>query len=102
MLVVQHESVRDAQDVVQPEEVQSLQTADEHGRDPVRDVALVLLRLPVELVRADGLELVELGVEDAQIDVVTQVYPNEDEECEEWPYNGVIEIVKDLGNLILD
>jgi hypothetical protein len=34
------------------------------------DITLILFGLPIKLVRADGLELVELGEQDAEIKVV--------------------------------
>lgn len=92
-------AVGDAQDEEQPEEVEGLQAGQQGGRDVVRDPALVLLRGPVELVGAHGLELVELRPDDAQVEVVPHVDPHEDEEGEVRPDQGVVEVVEGLGGL---
>lgn len=47
-----------AQQAVQPEQIQRLKHSQQCEGDDVGDPALVLLSLPVELVGADGLELV--------------------------------------------
>ena len=53
-----------------------MERREEGGGDVVRDPALVLLCLPVKLVGPDGLEFVEFGVDDAEVEVVTQVDPD--------------------------
>ena len=92
-------AVRDAQDIVQPEDVQRLQAGQQTKRDALRDPALVLLRCPVQLVRAHGDELVEHGVQDAEVEVVPHVAPHEDEEGEVRPHQGVVHVVEGLGAL---
>lgn len=88
------EAVRDAEDVVQPEQVEGLQTAQQRRRDVVRDPALVLLRLPVQLVGPDRLELVELRPENPEVEVVSQVAPRNHEEPEVGPHQRVVEIIE--------
>ncbi|KAB8360713.1 hypothetical protein FH972_024449 [Carpinus fangiana] len=51
--------LRDAQDEEEPEEIDELQRGKQREGDPLREPALVLLRLPVELKGADGGEGVE-------------------------------------------
>lgn len=53
------EAISDADNEEQPKEVERLERAEQGERDDEGEVALVLLSLPVELVRADGLELGE-------------------------------------------
>lgn len=69
-------AVGDADDVEEPDEVERLQRDQQGEGDDEADPALVLLRLPVELVGADGLELGEERPDDAQVDVVAQVDPD--------------------------
>lgn len=94
-----NEAVGNADDEEQPEEVESLEGAEQGERDDERDVALVLLGLPVELVRADGLELGEQTPEDAQVEVVAQVDPNAHEGEVVGAGKRVVEIVESLGGL---
>lgn len=70
--------VHAAEEAVEPEEVEGLQRGQQRKGDDVGDPALVLLRLPVELVGPNGAEFGEDGVEDAQVDVVAEVDPDED------------------------
>lgn len=98
--VEEDETVSDAEDVVQPEEVEGLQAGEQRHGDVVGNPALVLLRLPVELVRPNRLELVESGPEDAEVEIVAQVEPDEDEECEIRSHQGVIQVVEDFGCLV--
>ena len=94
-----HITVRDSQDIIQPEKVQRLERREERRGDDVRDPAFILLRLPVELIRPNGLEFVEFGIDDAQIEIVTLVDPDEDEEGEVRSDKGVVEIVEGFGGL---
>lgn len=57
--VLPDKSVCYAKDVEQPEEIQTLQGAEKCCRDVVRQIAFVLLGLPIELIRTNGLELCE-------------------------------------------
>lgn len=94
-----HIAVCDSQDIIQPEYVERLERREERRGDVVRDPAFVLLCRPVELVRPDGLEFVEFGIDDAQIEVVTLVDPDEDEEGEVGSDKGMVKIIKGFGGL---
>lgn len=88
-----------AQNTVQPEEVQRLKRGQQDERDHVRERALVLLRLPVELVRANRAELREQREDDAQVQVVSEVDPRAYENAVERSDHGAIDIAKCLGTL---
>ena len=94
-----NEAVCDADDEEQPEEVESLERAEQGKGDDEGDVALVLLSLPVELVRTDGLELGEQTVENAQVEVVAQVDPHAHKGEVVGAGERVIEVVESLGSL---
>ena len=94
-----NEAVGDADDEEQPEKVEGLEGPEQGERDDEGDVALVLLSLPVELVRADGLKLGEQTPENAQVEVVAQVDPHAHEGEVVRPGEHVVEIVKSLGCL---
>lgn len=64
--------------------------------------ALKLLSVPVQLIRADSLKLCEKGVDNANIDVVTEVNPNACKECVERCCNRGFKIVKDFRCLCLE
>lgn len=70
-----------------------METAEQSSSDVVREVALVLFCFPVELVGADGLELEEEGEEDAEVEVVAHVDPNDSEEAEVGADEGVVNVV---------
>ncbi len=89
----------DAQDEHEPEDVDGLQRGEQAEDDDLREPALVLARLPVDLEGADGLELGQDGVEDAQVDVVAEVGPDEDEEAEVGPAVDGVEVVEGFGGL---
>ena len=56
--------------------------------------------LPIELEGADGAEGGQHGVEDCEIDVVSEVDPGEDEEGVEGDDEGRGEVVEGFGCLI--
>lgn len=62
---VSDEAVCDTADQEPPEQVHSLETSKQRESNDLRDPALVLLCLPIELVGADGFEFGENGVKDA-------------------------------------
>jgi hypothetical protein len=71
-----------AQDQVQPEEVDGLQTGQQGKCNILTDPALVLLGLPVQLEGSNGAELGKDGPEDLQVQVVAEVNPHADERAE--------------------
>lgn len=62
-------------------------------------LTLVLFRLPVQFIGTNSLELVELGEEDEYIEVVTQVYPDENKKGEVRSDKRMVEIVEGFGRL---
>lgn len=59
--------------------------------------ALVLLRLPIQLERTNGLELGQERPEDLQVDVVTEVDPDQHEQDEVGSNKGMVDVVERLG-----
>lgn len=88
--------VHAAQQAVEPKEVEGLQRGQQDKGDDVGDPALVLLRLPVELVGAHGAELGEDGVEDAKIDVVTEIAPHDDVGDVDRDHQRAVDVMKRL------
>lgn len=91
----------DAQNQVEPEDVDALQARQQGKGDVLADPALVLLGLPVELEGTDGAELGEGGEEDAQVLVVAAVGPDGAEEDEVGADEGVGEVVEAFGGLVI-
>ena len=98
-LVGEEETVSNPQDSEQPEQVKTLKAGEEGRRDPVRKRTLVLLSLPNNAVWADGLEFVPLSKKDAEVDVVTEVDPDDDEDAEVWADEWVVDVVECLRSL---
>lgn len=88
--------VHAAQQAVEPEEVEGLQRGQQDKGDDVGDPALVLLRLPVELVRAHGAELGEDGIEDAKINVVAEIAPHDDVGDVDRDHQRAVDVMKRL------
>lgn len=65
----------------------------------MRELALILLRHPVQFVGTHRLELVEFRPEDFQVEVVAEVDPGGDEEGEVGSDQGVVYVVEGLGCL---
>lgn len=59
----------------------------------MREGRLILLGLPDQLVRTNGFELVELGDQDLDVEVVAQVDPGEDEDAEVGADKRVVDVV---------
>lgn len=97
--LVDNEAVRDADDEEEPEEVEGLEGRKQCQGDPERERALVLARLPVELIRADGLVLVEKRVDDTQVKEVAKVDPRAHEDEKVRAHERVVDVVEDLGRL---
>ena len=97
--VVDDQAVGDAHDEEEPEQVQGLQGGEETECDDVAEEALVLLRLPVELVRADGPEFGQEREENLQVEVVSHVDPYAHEDDEVRGSEVVIDVVQRLGGL---
>ena len=97
--VVRGEAVGDTEDEEEPEQVEGLQRAEQGQGDDEGQGALVLLRLPVELVGADRLELGEKTEEDAQVEVVAQVDPHAHEGEVVGAGQDVVEVVEGFGGL---
>lgn len=98
--LVDDKLVHAAEEAVQPEEVEGLQRGQQRKGDDVGDPALVLLRLPVELVGPDSAELGEDGVEDAQVDVVAEVDPDKDVCDVDGDDERAVNVVERLGELL--
>lgn len=79
--VVREHAVGDADNVEEPEQVEGLERDEERGGNVQRKGALVLLSLPVNDVRTDGLELIEQGPDDAEVNVVAEVDPRTHKDC---------------------
>ena len=84
----------DSQYQEQPEEIHGLQAGQQTKCDALREEALELTGLPVELKGADGAEFRESCVEDGQIDIMAEVDPDEDEEAEIGADDGGIKVVE--------
>lgn len=97
--IVHGEAVRNPQDEEQPEQVERLQRAEQGEGDDEGQRALVLPRLPVELVGPDRLELGEEAEKDAQVEEVPQVDPDADEGDEVGGGQPVVEVVEGFGGL---
>ena len=67
--------------------------------DGLADPAFVLLRHPVQLVGADGLEFGEGRVDDEEVEVVAVVGPDEDEGAEVGDYDWGGDVVEQFGGL---
>lgn len=96
---VYHETICASQQAVQPKEVESLEQCEKDKGDNIRDPALVLLRLPVQLVRPHGSELCQQRVEDPDVQVVSEIDPDADVQGIDWPNESAFEIMKRLGDL---
>lgn len=70
------ETVRDAEDEEQPEQIECLKGRQQRGGDELRKPALVLASCPIQLVGSHGAELGEDGENDLQVKVVAQVDPD--------------------------
>lgn len=94
------EAVCNAQDQKQPEQIDGLQAGEQCKCDVLRDPALVLLRVPVQFERTDGGEFaIDHGPEDAEVDVVAEVSPDEDEEAKVRANDGGIKVVQGFRRL---
>lgn len=94
--VVGDHAVGDAQDVEEPEEVESLEGDEERRGDALAKGALVLLRLPVKLEGTNSAELGEEGPDDLDVDDMTEVDPGADEDAVEGGDSGVLQVVEGL------
>jgi len=63
------------------------------------EAAFVLFLFPVQREGADGAEFGQVGIEDAEVEIVSGVYPDEDEEGEIRADDPVVEVVEGLGRL---
>ena len=75
-----------------------MEGSQQGGGDVLTDPALVLLGLPVELERADGLEFSEQGPDDLEVDVVTHVDPHDHEDEEEGANKDGIKVAENFGS----
>ena len=94
--LVDDEAIGDADNVEQPEQVERLQGEEEREGNPEGKLALVLFRLPVQLVGTNRLELVEHAEQDAPVQVVPRIDPHTHEEEEVALNNGVVQVVEGL------
>lgn len=95
--ILEGESVRNANNVEQPKEVESLKGREQSRGDDLAQAALVLLRLPVQLKGTNRLKLGQKRPDDLQVDDMTEVDPNTHEEDKVRTGEGVIEVVESLG-----
>lgn len=65
------------------------------------EVPLILLGLPDNAVWSDGLELIPFGEQDAEVEVVAHVDPDDDEEAEVGTDEGVVDVVECFGSLVI-
>ncbi len=89
----------DPEDQEQPEKIHGLQNRQQTEGDALREKALELPGLPVELERANGAELGEGRVEDGEVDVVAEVDPDEDEEAKVGADDRGVEVVEGFRGL---
>lgn len=90
---------RDADDEVEPEDVDALQARQQGEGDVLRDPALVLLRRPVELKGPHAREAGRDRVQDDDVEVVAQVDPGGHEDDEVRVYDAELEVRCDFGGL---
>ena len=83
-------TVRNSDDVKEPEQVQSLQHDEKTCGDVLADPALVLLGFPVELKGADRAESREEGPDDLEVDEMAEIDPHTHEHCVERCNRGMI------------
>ena len=76
-----------------------MQTGQERKTEKLREAAFVLFLFPIQREGADGAELGQVGVEDAQVEVVPGVDPDADEDGEVRADDPVIEVVEGFGCL---
>lgn len=98
-ILVDNEPVGDPADEEPPEQIHGLQRRKQRKGDVLRDPALVLLRLPVELKGPHGAELGQDGVEDLEVDKVPQVAPDAHEDEEVGADDGGVDVVEDFARL---
>lgn len=94
--IVRKHTVRNADDVEQPEEIQRLEGNEKSGADDLAQLAFVLFGYPVKLKGANGLHLCEYGVDDPDIDEMAEVDPGTHEDAIKGGDPGVVEIVESL------
>lgn len=92
-ILIHHKPIRNPAYKKPPEQINRLKRSEQGEGDVLADPALVLLCFPVELPGADGAEGGEDGVEDAQVEVVAQVAPDQHEEEEVGAYDGGVDVV---------
>jgi hypothetical protein len=99
--VAEHRPVEDTQDQHDPEDIDHLQHRQESESDGLRDPALVLLRVPVKIVGADGCELAigEHGVEDLEVEEVAHVRPDADKGDKVRNREVRVKVIEDFGGL---
>jgi hypothetical protein len=99
--IAEHGPVENAQNQQDPEDVDHLQHRQKSESDGIRNPALVLLSVPVEIVRTNGREFAigEHGIEDFEVQEVAHVRPNADEGDEVGDCEVRVEVVEDLGSL---
>jgi hypothetical protein len=61
----------------------------------------VLLSHPIELIRANSLELVEFGIENLKVEIMSEIYPSKDEKAKIRGNERMIEVIKSFGGLIV-
>lgn len=88
-----HEPVRDPENEKQPEEIQPLQRGQEREGDDLREAALVLARLPVDLEGPHRLHLGQDGPQDLEVEVVPPVDPDAGKQGEVGARQVVVDVV---------
>ncbi len=67
----------------------------------MRELAFELPGSPIELVGADGFELIEFGPEDSKVDIMAKINPHEYKQRKIWTNERMIEVIKGLGGLLM-
>jgi hypothetical protein len=97
--LVPYEPKRNPQDEEEPEYVDGLQACQQRKGNVLRDPAFVLLGFPVEFERPNGLEISQDGVEDREINVVTEVAPDYHEDEKVRSHKVGVDVVETFRGL---
>jgi len=65
----------------------------------MRQRCFILSRLQIQYIRTNGLEFVELGVENLEVQVVPKIDPGTNEETKIWDYKRMVQIIQNFRRL---
>ena len=97
--ICREEAEGDPEDEEEPEDVDGLEHRQQCKGDDLTNPAFVLLRFPVQLEWSDGAELGQDGPQNAQIEPVTHIDPDTNEETKVGLRQRVVQVVENLGRL---